>query len=477
MNLLKFALLASAGSLVSINAATAADLPFRKAAPVEYVRICDPFGAGFFYIPGSDTCLRFSGAIRAEQTIRGNAPVDNPAAFARNLAGTVFPRDTTSFRARGYLNGDARTQTAYGTLRTYVSFRITYDTTPTGPFGGGNFKPMGATFSEKTSIFQGLQNPSSILDKGFIQFAGFTAGRAQSFFDFDAQSYELLTNSIGNSNQTATMLAYTATLGGGFSATISAEDPTDRRIGDNGFLAANNDPTATKAGYLAYAGTEAPDVVGNLRYDAAWGSAQLSAAYHEVNSTQVTLANGNTVTPPTEAGFAALGGVKVLLPSLAKDDNFTVQGTYETGAMDYINPLNYFNGLSNVYDNNTSISVPVNDAFVLPSGKIGLNEAYGFYGAFRHYWIPTVYSSVYGDYVRIENPKSAQLIGAGTDNAEIYQVGFNTIWTPVKDFQIGGEVLYTNLRLFGLATITGLPGTAKANSDDVRGRFSIRRAF
>ena len=477
MSTLKSVVYASVATLAPIGVASAADLPFRKAAPVEYMRVCDAFGSGFFYIPGTDTCLRVSGQIRAEATVRGGAPTDNPASFARNLAGQVFRRDTTVFRARGYLNADARTQTAYGAIRTYVSFRITNDTTPSGPSGGGSFTPAGAAFSQKTSIFQGLNNPSSILDKGFIQFAGFTAGRVQSFYDFDAQSYELLTNSIGNSNQTSTAFAYTATFGKGFSATISAEDPGDRSIGDNGFVAANNNPTATKAGYLAYGGTGAPDVVGNLRYEGDWGSAQLSAAYHEVSSIPVTLANGVTVTPATEAGFALLGGVKFLLPMLAKSDSITIQGSYEQGAMDYINPLNYYNGLSNVYDNDTSISVPVNDAFVRPNGRIALNEGFAIYAAMRHYWIDTVYSSLYGDYTEIHNPRSAQLLSVGNDSARIYQIGFNTIWAPIKDFQVGGEVLYTNMHLYGAAVITGLPRTPLADSDDIRGRFSVRRSF
>ena len=46
--------------------AQAADLPVKKAVPIEYVRVCTAYGAGFFYIPGTDTCLRVSGRARAE---------------------------------------------------------------------------------------------------------------------------------------------------------------------------------------------------------------------------------------------------------------------------------------------------------------------------------------------------------------------------------------------------------------------------
>ena len=477
-------MLSGAALLATVGAASAADLPAFKSAPVEYVRVCDTNGAGFFYIPGTDTCLRFNGAVRAEFTVRGNAPTDNTYAFARNLAGQTYARDYDVFRARAYINADARTQTAYGTIRTYISYRMTTQSTQAGPFGGGSFTPAGATFSQKTSFFQGYSNPQALLDKGFIQFAGITAGRAQSFFDFDAQSRELLTNTMANSNQPTEMFAYTATFGGGFSATISVEDRNERIIADNGFLQSNLNPTDTKAGYLAYAGESIPDIVGNLRIDQAWGSAQLAAAYHEVSSLAVVLPNGSTVNPGRADGFAAIAGVKILLPMLAKGDNFTIQGTYESGAMDYINSVNYDNGLSGIYSNDLNIGVPVNDAFILPGGSIGLNHGYGGYAAFQHYWAPDWYSSVYGDYVQIRNPYAAQLLTSGADNANIYQIGGNLVWTPVKDMIIGGEVLYSNMHLFGAASLatagTNASGTKVAlpsDPDDIRARLSIRKAF
>ncbi len=68
MNLIKALLPASAVSvtlLAGVPGARAADLPARQAAPVEYVRICDAYGAGFFLIPGTDSCLKVGGADRA----------------------------------------------------------------------------------------------------------------------------------------------------------------------------------------------------------------------------------------------------------------------------------------------------------------------------------------------------------------------------------------------------------------------------
>src|SRR5437764_2349565 len=69
MKVVKSLLLGSAAGLLTVAGAQAADLPTRKAAPVNYVRICDAYGAGFFYIPGTDTCLKVGGLALFEARI------------------------------------------------------------------------------------------------------------------------------------------------------------------------------------------------------------------------------------------------------------------------------------------------------------------------------------------------------------------------------------------------------------------------
>ena len=66
MKLVKSLLLGSAAGLAAVAGAQAADLPARKAAPVEYVRVCSTYGVGFFYVPGTEGCLRVSGRVRAD---------------------------------------------------------------------------------------------------------------------------------------------------------------------------------------------------------------------------------------------------------------------------------------------------------------------------------------------------------------------------------------------------------------------------
>ena len=65
-------ILASATGLLTLSGAQAADLPV-KAKAVEYVRICSLYGAGFFYIPGTDTCIKIGGYLRADTTFNGGA--------------------------------------------------------------------------------------------------------------------------------------------------------------------------------------------------------------------------------------------------------------------------------------------------------------------------------------------------------------------------------------------------------------------
>ena len=65
MKMVKSLLLGSAAGLVAVAGAQAADLPV-KAKPVQYVKICSLYGVGFYYIPGTDMCIKVGGWVRAE---------------------------------------------------------------------------------------------------------------------------------------------------------------------------------------------------------------------------------------------------------------------------------------------------------------------------------------------------------------------------------------------------------------------------
>ena len=64
---IKSLLLGSAAALVAVSGARAADaVVVAEPEPMEYVRVCDVYGTGFYYIPGTETCLKISGYVRVD---------------------------------------------------------------------------------------------------------------------------------------------------------------------------------------------------------------------------------------------------------------------------------------------------------------------------------------------------------------------------------------------------------------------------
>jgi hypothetical protein len=157
MKMVKSLLLGSAAGLVAVAGAQAADLPV-KAAPVQYVKICTLYGVGFYYIPGTDMCIKIGGWVRAEFGWGQNGSF--AWGWGNNNVGDRSTNNST-FRARGYITADARNQTEYGTVRGYIAIGL----------------------SENDVGFNSAANTFSA-NRAFIQWAGFTFGRAQSFFDF-----------------------------------------------------------------------------------------------------------------------------------------------------------------------------------------------------------------------------------------------------------------------------------------------------
>src|SRR5437879_5947495 len=105
-----------AAGLFAMSGAQAADLPV-KAKAVEYVRICSLYGAGFFYIPGTDTCIKLGGYLRADLTINGgiyDAPFWNGEGAIRDRYANFY-----TDRSRLALTIDTRTATEYGVVRTF----------------------------------------------------------------------------------------------------------------------------------------------------------------------------------------------------------------------------------------------------------------------------------------------------------------------------------------------------------------------
>ncbi len=432
MRFTPLALAASAALLVPVASASAADLPSRKAAPVEYVRICSAHGEGFFFIPGSDTCIRLGGRVRAEYLY--------VEPFFR-------AQDATGFRARGRLNVDSRTETAYGSLRAFFRYEITGDT---GAYADG---------------FGGSRATTVSLDKAFIQFAGITAGRLQSFFDFYANELNFADLS-GSDAGTTNTLAYTATFGKGFSATIAIEDRGQRQVA-NGFPIL---PPGAQA--FAPGGDRMPNVVANLRYDdTAFGSAQLSGAVAQLFSVNLTAPG---FIPDTEYGFAIQGGVQINLPMFAAGDQLWLQAAYADGALSYLG-VGAAAGVG-------GIAVPQADAIVDAFGSTKRTRGYALVGAYLHYWTPAVRQAVYASYARTDYAGQFLVTAGGINTGFVdtsdFRVGSNVIWSPVKDFDIGAEIFYTRVDPKGRVFDVNRGGLfTNGSADAIQGRLRFQRDF
>src|SRR5262249_50423476 len=122
MTKMKGLLLGATAGLLTVASAQAADLPI-KAKPVEYVKVCSLYGAGFFYIPGTDTCLKIGGYLRSDHIYGASAA----GGYYLGAVGAVGSRNTRldtdeyNFRARINLTVDFRTQSDYGTIRAYAA--------------------------------------------------------------------------------------------------------------------------------------------------------------------------------------------------------------------------------------------------------------------------------------------------------------------------------------------------------------------
>ena len=144
---IKSLLLGSAAAMVAVSSAQAADAVVVEAEPVEYVRVCDAYGSGYFFIPGTETCIRFGGYVRSQYsklTVEG----DTSGADV----------ETTQWSTRINLDVDTRNETEWGTLRSLIRFRSN-----------------NATDDNAESNFE--------IDQAFITIAGLRAGIGGSIFN------------------------------------------------------------------------------------------------------------------------------------------------------------------------------------------------------------------------------------------------------------------------------------------------------
>ncbi|MBI5264289.1 MAG: porin [Bradyrhizobium sp.] len=457
MKMIKSLVLGSAAGLIAMGGAQAADLPV-KAKAVEYVKICSLYGAGFYYIPGTDTCIKLGGYLRVDAVVNGSGDYIRP-----NWDGAAgqHTRHRNYFlgRSREDLNIDTRTATELGVVRTF--FDATFTWTSGDAIAGGT---LGVYYA-------------------FIQFAGFTMGKAISQFDVPWTNYPANFNDflVGGSGDVTgvNQLSYTADFGSGITASISLQDPTNYYYTA---LYNTSGGTATTAaggayGTNSYGGAAAPDVVGQLRVDQAWGLFQASIAAHDNHTSYYTTTNETSGHPSDKWGWAGQLGLSIKNIPTGPGDTINLQAAYSNGASRYVFqslvPISYAmygsTGLAGAYQ--SVAFAGVSDAvFAGTSAATGtgleLTSAWGFRGGYTHNWDAKWFSSIFGAYAALSyntNGKalvcatySASMVAGSTCNPDfnIWQIGTRTGWTPVKGLTISGEVTYTALDQKNTGAIT-----------------------
>jgi hypothetical protein len=427
MKLAKSLLLGSAAGLMAVAGANAADLPVRAAAPaVDYVRVCNTYGAGFFFIPGTETCLRVSGFVRAEYTYTST----------RARLGVARNQSPTNFFARGRLNLDSRTATEFGLLRTLTSIDFNANQ------GGGD---------------------SVNVINAFIQFGGLTAGRISSFYMY---KWGNGLNTLGLASTdltygTTNVFAYTATFGQGFSATIALEDPVHRRV--PGISGAN------------YAGVHVPDVVAALNLTQGWGNATLRGALHEIRTAAPVAGRTHN-----RYGWAALAGVEFNLPMLSPGSSLWLQASYADGANNYAaHGGGAFNGRQLGF-------APAN-AYVDPvTGRFGTTQVFGVSAGLTHAWTPTLSSQIQANYQQVRLPGFAQrptgvfqnvAANMANNGYTLWGIGHTLNWRPVSGLLFAGEFQYARAEARRAVVTDVATGATRRTSDVWAARLRIQRDF
>src|SRR5881392_3009877 len=115
MKMVKSLLLGTAAGFVAVAGAQAADMPVKAA--VQYVKICNLYGDGFYYLPGTDICVKVGGYVRMETAWAPSGGQTNWGFFGGTLANDANTRTDGNgdwtIRARAYISMDTRQQTDY----------------------------------------------------------------------------------------------------------------------------------------------------------------------------------------------------------------------------------------------------------------------------------------------------------------------------------------------------------------------------
>lgn len=408
---IKSLLLGSAAALVAVTGARAADVIVPMAEPTEYVRVCDVYGTGFHYIPGTETCLSINGYVRFKYGVAGPIEDDFGNNFVRNAEGDDYQAGSN---VRVRLNFDAREETELGTLRAFARVQA-------------------------TNTFGAYSNDQAYaMDMGYIQLGGLTMGYLDSLF---TEGDGLLTDSdlpIGDIQTNRVSYTFAA---GGLAATVSLEDDGS--------------------------GDFAPNVVGKLGYSGGFGSFNLYGVYEEsvtfgqggfgaptfgstrnvgfidTNGNGIRDAGEQRIVANNDTAFGVLTGSKddafvlkanaSLKDLIAADSELKFEGSYAFDPSSY-STIGLFNNVRTLGNNidpflgAVATEWQVGAGYAQSFGKLGLA-------------VSGVYGETFDNFTFAGTP--AQLVNTG--NADYYKLVGNVGYEITNNFDMLAEVSYTNL--------------------------------
>ncbi|MER9393540.1 MULTISPECIES: porin [unclassified Mesorhizobium] len=286
---IKSLLLGSAAALIAVSGARAADaVVVAEPEPAEYVKICDVYGSGYFYIPGTETCLRIGGYVRYDIGVGDVGSFDGATSADVEDGGS---NDTYYKKARFSLKTWTGQETELGTLKTYTETRFNFQNNNRDAGALGDVNPAG--------------NTGASLNFAWIQLGGLRVGKDESAFNtFIGYAGNVIQDTLVPYGDFDTnVIQYYFDAGNGFSAVISLEEGSGAggsTVGSYG--------VGTIDSYV-------PHVVGGLKYTQGWGAITGVLAY-DSNYEEVAGKVRLDITPMQNLSLFIMAGY-------GTDDNYT----------------------------------------------------------------------------------------------------------------------------------------------------------
>ena len=548
MTLTKSILMGSAAGIVAVASAQAADLPTKKAAPVEYVKVCNVGGITGWTLPGSDTCVKFSGYITA-QFEGGNlstqynfgsiADAVSAAGFPATFPGTGVPIGgaaattaivptsgggtatvTVPAAASAFPFGDQQLTQRVLLAASPFQKNTTFNRNQVGWTTRANFGfdmasntaygPLIGHFDINSESGNGFDNVNNTyLNEGYLTWAGITAGKAASFYSFTGggDNWANFASPDQKGFNQPDLLAYTASFGGGFTATIAAQ--SQGQEGQNNASGAGTDMTE---GSLVYGGQKWPDIVGALHVKQGWGEAQVSGVVHNVN-VEDNLYNSLTTCgisgtlgcnfEHNQIGWGVDAGVKINLPSFGAGDDALITGSYTQSAVWYSGLPDMMWG-ENGQVNGNGQSMYMSDAYFNPfTNSWSKPTAWSVSALIEHHFTPQFYLDLEGSVGQLKWSNqgggcslfgvacalASGVQGALSPTATTWLVGADLGWNPVNNLNFDLELMYQSTNQaapsgfagtvynWGQSNVFFVPGDWHGVSDGFAGRFRITRYF